>query len=109
MTMHGGKGATSSFPVAVKSLTESTHANLVAFLQEAAIMAQFSHENVVGLIGVVTTSPPMLIVLEFMSKGSLHKQLRAHQLDAASKLRAAADIANGMVYLSSKRYSGFFP
>ena len=43
--------------VAVKSLTDS--ANIVKFLQEAAIMAQFRHPNVVTLYGVVSSGTPV--------------------------------------------------
>lgn len=39
--------------VAVKTLTDN--ANAVKFLQEAAIMAQFKHPNIVHLHGVVYT------------------------------------------------------
>ena len=40
--------------VAVKTLAkESTEMDRIKFLQEAAIMAQFSHPNVVKLYGVV--------------------------------------------------------
>ena len=38
--------------VAVKTLIDS--ANSVMFLQEAAIMAQFTHPNVVTLYGVIS-------------------------------------------------------
>jgi serine/threonine protein kinase len=46
----------------------------VRFLKEAAIMAQFSHPNIVGLVGVCTLpeTEPTLIVLEYMHLGSLH-------------------------------------
>ena len=43
--------------VAVKTLTDS--ANTVKFLQEAAIMAQFRHPNILTLHGVVTTTDPV--------------------------------------------------
>ena len=39
--------------VAVKTLTDT--ANTVKFLQEAAIMAQFKHPNIIHLHGVVYT------------------------------------------------------
>ena len=45
--------------VAVKTLTDS--ANTVKFLQEAAIMAQFKHPNVLTLYGVVSTGDPVNI------------------------------------------------
>ena len=43
--------------VAVKTLTDS--ANTVKFLQEAAIMAQFRHPNVITLHGVVSNGVPV--------------------------------------------------
>ena len=43
--------------VAVKTLTDS--ANTVKFLQEAVIMAQFRHPNVVALRGVVSRGHPV--------------------------------------------------
>ena len=43
--------------VAVKTLTDS--ANTVQFLQEAAIMAQFRHPNILTLHGVVSTGDPV--------------------------------------------------
>ena len=43
--------------VAVKTLTDS--ANTVKFLQEAAIMAQFKHPNVVFLHGIASTAKPV--------------------------------------------------
>ena len=43
--------------VAVKTLTDS--ANTVKFLQEAAIMAQFKHPNILTLHGVVSVGDPV--------------------------------------------------
>ena len=43
--------------VAVKTLTDS--ANTVKFLQEAAIMAQFKHPNIIALRGVVSNGVPV--------------------------------------------------
>ena len=39
--------------VALKSLTKTSEEDRVKFLQEAAIMGQFVHPNIVRLIGVV--------------------------------------------------------
>ena len=44
------------------------------FLQEAAIMCQFDHQNVIKVHGVVTEAPAM-IVLEYMSHGDLKNML----------------------------------
>ncbi len=70
MVLQGSKGATTRLPVAVKTLTGTVgSAERTQFLQEAATMLQFSHSNVVSMIGMVTKSDPMMIVMEFMSKG----------------------------------------
>ena len=47
--------------VAVKSL--ASEENKVKFLQEAVIMGQFSHPNIVNLYGVVTSGVPVSIVV----------------------------------------------
>ena len=57
--------------VAVKTLNEqSNEKDKLRFLQEAAIMCQFDHQNVIKLHGVVTEAP-IMIVLEYMSRGDL--------------------------------------
>lgn len=43
--------------VAVKTLKRSR--NVVKFFQEAAIMAQFNHPNVLALYGIVTEGEPV--------------------------------------------------
>ena len=39
-----------------------------AFLQEAAILGQFSHPNILRLVGVVTLTEPNMIVTELMQE-----------------------------------------
>jgi len=61
--------------VAVKTLNENVSTkDRVRFLQEAAIMCQFDHQNVIKLHGVVTDEPVM-IVLEYVSRGDLRNLL----------------------------------
>jgi len=61
--------------VALKTLnTRANEKERVRFFQEAAIMCQFDHENVIKLYGIVTEDPVM-IVLEYMSRGDLSKFL----------------------------------
>ena len=63
--------STKEVEVAIKTLNpNSTTKDRVRFLQEAAIMCQFDHENVIKLYGVVT-GEPVMIVLEYMSHGDL--------------------------------------
>jgi len=61
--------------VAVKTLNvNSSDKDRLRFLQEAAIMCQFDHENVIKLHGVVTETP-IMIVLEYMCHGDLRNFL----------------------------------
>ena len=61
--------------VAVKMLnTDASDKDKLRFLQEAAVMCQFDHQNVIKLHGVVTETPTM-IVLEYMSRGNLKNML----------------------------------
>jgi len=61
--------------VAVKSLNqEASERDKIKFFQEAALMAQFLHDNVIRMHGMVTTDPSM-IVLEFAKKGDLREYL----------------------------------
>ena len=54
------KNGTRSIPVALKLLKEgASETEKVKFLQEAAIMAQFTHPNVVSLYGVVSKTEPV--------------------------------------------------
>ena len=52
--------------VALKSLTEgASKVDEVKFLQEAVIMAQFEHPNVISLYGVVSTGTPVSLPRDF--------------------------------------------
>ena len=67
-----------STEVAVKTLNEqlmqSSMKDKLRFLQEAAIMCQFDHQNVIKLHGVVTKAP-IMIVLEYAARGDLRNLL----------------------------------
>lgn len=68
-----------SHDVAVKILKqrsglEITQADRVKFYQEAAIMSQFDHVNVITLFGVVVGKRPCM-VLEYLPRGNLWKYL----------------------------------
>ena len=77
MVTHGKWTSSSNqeVKVAIKTLnTDASDKDRVRFLQEAAIMCQFDHQNVIKFHGVVTETPAM-IVLEYMSHGDLRNLL----------------------------------
>lgn len=77
------------------------------FLEEAAIMKEMKHPNLVQLLGVCTQEPPFYIVTEFMSKGNLLDYLRntnQDQLDISVMMFMASQIAAAMSYLEEKNF-----
>lgn len=102
--------------VAIKTVKSgSKEVEKMKLLQEAAIMGQFVHPNVVRLVGIVTVGEPLMVVLEYMPKGDLcsflHKMNpRRNKMAALSPslpsqfIAFAKDIASGMLYLSKKGF-----
>ena len=119
--------------VAVKILKEgSTEDDKLKFLQEAAIMGQFKHPNVVTMYGLITDGEPVscveifwiqllhilfpvqiLLVLELLKKGDLRKYLLSMrtyneavspEVDDHELLSYCRQIASGMAYLSNKSF-----
>ena len=88
-------------------------------MREAAIMAQFNHDHVLRLVGVVTVcaiagalltaaqvGSPMLILIEYAENGSLDKFLQTHEVTNAQGLQMAIDVCDGLEYLHSKVGTG---
>lgn len=50
----------------------------VDFLREATLMKQFRHPNLVQLLGVCTATKPYMMILEFLTGGSLDQWLPAN-------------------------------
>lgn len=54
-----GGGVSEPVDVAIKTVKNTTELEKIKLLQEAAIMGQFAHTNVVRLHGVVTVGEPV--------------------------------------------------
>ncbi|XP_013134628.1 PREDICTED: insulin-like receptor [Papilio polytes] len=105
---------------AVKTVNEhATDRERIEFLNEASVMKAFDTYHVVRLLGVVSRGQPTLVVMELMECGDLKTYLRSHRPDADSSLpkkddgapptlqnilQMAIEIADGMAYLSAKKY-----
>lgn len=92
--------------VAVKTLREDTMA-LKEFLEEAAIMKEMRHPNLVSLLGVCTREPPFYIVTEFMQNGNLLDYLRktdSRKLTGVTLMYVAAQVSSAMAYLEDRQF-----
>eukprot|EP00731_Ephydatia_muelleri_P022344 Em0014g935a len=93
--------------VAVRLLQEdSSLEEEVFFLQEAVINGQFSnHPNVVQLYGLATLKNPILIINEFI-ENDIKSYLTAQRTppDARNLLSFCQQVANGMNFLSDKKF-----
>ncbi|XP_051850792.1 tyrosine-protein kinase Fer isoform X1 [Antechinus flavipes] len=92
-------------PVAVKTCKEDLPQELkIKFLQEAKILKQYDHPNIVKLIGVCTQRQPIYIIMELIPGGDFLSFLRKKKDDIKLKhlVKFALDAASGMAYLESK-------
>ncbi|CAG9796449.1 unnamed protein product [Diatraea saccharalis] len=105
---------------AVKTVNEhATDRERIEFLNEASVMKAFDTFHVVRLLGVVSRGQPTLVVMELMELGDLKTYLRSHRPDAEvdlprkgpanpptlqNILQMAIEIADGMAYLSAKKF-----
>eukprot|EP00731_Ephydatia_muelleri_P014769 Em0008g489a len=116
--VHKGKWKSpkGEWEVAIKVLdpTKSHHdEDKVKFLQEAAIMAQFKHPNVILLYGIVSEGGPLMLVIELAHNKDLRTHLTTMRPDPGqmilshiqqSLLTYSQQVALGMQYLSSKSF-----
>lgn len=110
---HPEKG---DIPVAVKTVPEDAKLHQrIEFLNEASVMKEINTTHVVKLLGVVSQGQPTLVLMELMENGDLRKYLRSLRPDSENNLgrsppqlkeilQMALEIADGMAYLSVKKY-----
>ncbi|EPS72596.1 hypothetical protein M569_02160 [Genlisea aurea] len=89
--------------VSIKILDKDDHVDpesVNVFRHELMLLEKVRHPNVVQFIGAVTQNKPMMIVLEYHSKGDLASYLQKKgRLSPSKALRFALEIARGMNYL----------
>ncbi|XP_060532183.1 insulin-like peptide receptor isoform X2 [Cylas formicarius] len=106
-----GKIISKEIPCAVKTVHENASVQDKADLfTEVSIMKSFSGaHHVVKLLGVVSRGHPPLVIMEMMERGDLKEYLRTFR-DSSQDLtvneiyRMAIEIADGMGYLSAKKF-----
>ncbi|CAG2060106.1 unnamed protein product [Timema podura] len=101
---------------AIKTVNEhATDRERSEFLNEASVMKAFNTHHVVRLLGVVSQGQPVLVIMELMPFGDLKSYLRSHRPDVSDDptihpptlkriLQMAIEIADGMAYLSAKKF-----
>ena len=98
-------------PVAVMQLKESAdNDTLVSFMREAATMAQFSHPNLLRLLGVITAPQPWMIVTELLKTElrellvKLRESPSIEHIQRGLLMKFSVEIADGMEYLAMRNF-----
>lgn len=103
------EGGGPPIPCAIKTMNGSANSEeRYQFLHEATVMKAFKAHHVVRLLGVVSRGQPTLVVMELMERGDLKTYLRSNrdtgEPSVERLIHMAAQIADGMLYLSTKKY-----
>ncbi|XP_033150161.1 protein sevenless isoform X2 [Drosophila busckii] len=98
--------------VAIKSLRKGAN-EFAELLQEAQLMSNFKHENIVCLIGICFDSESISLIMEHMDGGDLLSYLRAARpstqqtectLQLSDLLAMCIDVASGCSYLEDMHF-----
>lgn len=93
--------------VAVKTIIRSSDADVTAFLNEALIMKDFNHPNVLTLIGITLDKGEFpMVILPFMQNGSLLSYIRNENNMPTVKhlVSYGLHIARGMEYMADNKF-----
>ena len=89
--------------VALKSLTKISEEDKVKFLQEAAIMAQFRHPNVIMLYGVIAKDDPVSSKsIEIQLSSNNYKSLTYRQMTIVVELAEQGDLREYLLSLRQR-------
>ncbi|XP_077164416.1 tyrosine-protein kinase BTK [Paroedura picta] len=93
------------YDVAVKMIKEGCMSE-DAFIEEAKVMMNLSHEKLVQLFGVCTKKRPIMIVTEYLALGCLLAYLRdtRRSFQSTELLEMCKDVCEAMEYLESKQF-----
>ena len=91
--------------VAIKSIGASASAEQIArLMQEARLVSQFSHPNIVTLYDAIESDGAHYLILEYVEGETLAQLLRREgRLDRQRALRLAIQIADGLSYAHGKQ------
>ncbi|XP_044317007.1 protein sevenless [Drosophila rhopaloa] len=101
--------------VAIKSLRKGA-SEFAELLQEAQLMSNFKHENIVCLVGICFDTESISLIMEHMEAGDLLSYLRAARATSTQEQQPAAglslsellamciDVANGCSYLEDMHF-----
>ena len=93
----------SGYPVCVKELFSSIfdETDLQEFVQEASMLSQLNHPNIVRFYGICIEDKHVYLVTELCSS-SLANLIEGGRMENSTKLRIALQISQGMAYIHSK-------
>ncbi|KAK4801284.1 hypothetical protein SAY86_021771 [Trapa natans] len=92
--------------VAIKTQSGESMQGYREWMAEVQFLGTLSHPNIVKLLGFCSNDGQLLLVYEYMSRGSLNNHLyekrsKDHPLSWASRLKIALGAARGMEFLHS--------
>lgn len=97
-SMHNDQGR--SVSVAIKRIRNGVDpVQISGFFNEIATLAQLHHDNVVGLIGAVTQTDPVIMIMEYCSLGALNDHVKAHTETIDELWRWAGQMCRAVGYI----------